>query len=389
MLEINSIHPKINFTHERESVYSNNDAPIISYNPNILPVAYIVYLDIKTYRCDIEGFITCIYAKPFANIAPTHWKSCHPKHQKIGLISLIAYRISTLCSNEFLTKTFLGIHYNLFIQQGFPKSAVVPIFNNVLVKPTSNANLTSSKKTPLLVNNVIVRIPQNFLSTELKYAWNTIHDITDSKINVVPILNSNLITRFKSKPKSVDDHCCVYAISCVNCAHLNNNIPVISYVGQTSIPLTSRLHSHMLEPNSAVKKHSNTTGHLQLLITKLLSVSEVNVRVICEATIINILKPHWNVYDSSPLLLHAPILKTDDINFLNTHFTNLVVKHFNDMMPPLPSPNSTVSSTNVPPTTTSGPLHSATNLTNNVSSEPPTIRRSRRIAAFKNSGSTS
>src|SRR5258705_4419756 len=361
MLEINNIHPKINFTHEKETDLSIN-TPIISDNPSIYPIASIVYLDIKAYRCNIDGFITCIYAKPFANTAPTHWRSCHPKHQKIGLISLIAFRISTLCSNTYLIKTFLGIHYNLFIQQGYPKSAVIPIFNNVLCVNTSKTKL--NKNHSHNSNDVVVKIPSNFLTSDLKTAWHSIDNVSNTKVKVVPILNSNLLTRFKSRPAPFEEQCCVYAISCINCASLNNNVPIISYVGQTSRLLSGRLHSHMLEPNSSVKKHTDSTGHHNLLITKLLSVPDVNVRVICEATLINILEPRWNVYDSSPLLLLTPILKIKDKTFLKIHFINLVIKHYKEKM-----------STLLPATPI--PSVSPPKLSKNLN---PLCRRSRRIA---------
>ena len=125
LTHLNSLHPSLRFTYEKESNYS-------------LP-----FLDVLVEGHDSE-FLTSIYRKPTFTGQYLHWNSFNPQKRKINLIGTLVYKAFMICLKSKLDPE-LGKIRSLLLENGYPKHTINSAFKQKLQRLNSNPFQTVEK----------------------------------------------------------------------------------------------------------------------------------------------------------------------------------------------------------------------------------------------------
>ena len=124
-IHLNSLHPSLLFTHEKESNYS-------------LP-----FLDVLVERHDSE-FLTSVYRKLAFTGQYLRWNSFSPQKRKINLIGTFVHRAFIICSKSKLDPE-LGKIRSILLENGYPEHATNSAFKRKLQELNSNLVHTVEK----------------------------------------------------------------------------------------------------------------------------------------------------------------------------------------------------------------------------------------------------
>ncbi|HLX55309.1 MAG TPA: hypothetical protein VKR58_15300, partial [Aquella sp.] len=288
----------------------------------------------------------------------------------------IANTVCLLSSHKVLAQKTLAKYHNLFLTQDYPKSSIIPNFNNYLSKYFNHPlTVTSSPSVnPPVTKTTFVRVP-TFSNPVMNLSpkWRDIASTLNLNITCVPYLQPNILTKFSKGTNINNNHNTVYAIVCNECNSPGDNVQYPIYIGHTSRRVEERLRSHLSESASPVGLHVKNTSHKNPVIIPLIKVPDVNLRVFYESVLISIFKPRLNGYDAAPILLHSSNLTSSMLSDIKCHFLK-IIKVYYDAHVLIPVSNSVCVLSS-----TSNVVINNNNIASVNVNVPPTLRRSRRL----------
>ena len=187
--DLNSLHPSLRFTYEKESNHS-------------LP-----FLDVLVERHDLE-FLTSVYRKPTFTSQYLRWDSFSPQKRKINLIGTLVNRAFMICSKSKLDPE-LGKIRLILLENGYPEHAINSAFKQKLQQLNFNPVHTVEKCPVYLhipwIGNVSMKFEKQitsavkhcFFSVEPRAIFNTRQLLPAIKKDVLPSHHhSNVIYQF-------------------------------------------------------------------------------------------------------------------------------------------------------------------------------------------------
>lgn len=233
LLVFNSIHPKIQFTVEKETNCS------------------VPFLDTKVIRNINNQILIDWYQKPTFSGRYLNFYSNHSINQKINVVIAMKNRVVKISDPTFLQKN-LKILVSIFTNNGYPLSLINKLIynspSNVLSDPLPrvNENIIVYKKLPY-IKNLTCHIVKLCYQENLKISqYNTL------KLNM-------LFSKIKDVTPHLHKSNVVYKIPCKDCDKC--------YIGQTVQWLNTRLVQHKSDCNvnklnCALTKHSFQFKHI-------------------------------------------------------------------------------------------------------------------------------
>lgn len=225
----NSYDPHIQFTVEKETERS------------------VPFLDTKLIRTDNNKIILDWYIKPTASGRYINYYSCHSINMKINFIKGLKNRIMKISHASLRNKNLKNL-YKILCENSYPPKMIQGIlfdtsnFNNSVPRKINNLNgeLISYATLPAidgLTNNLI----KLFKCAGVKIA----------KRNVKTV--GNVFSVLKDKIADYNKSYVVYKVPCQHCQ--------LTYIGQTSQLLKSRLTQHKSDINKSKKTACALTSH--------------------------------------------------------------------------------------------------------------------------------
>ena len=186
---LNSLHPSLRFTHEKESNHS-------------LP-----FLDVLVERHDSE-WLTSVYRKPTFTGQYLRWNSFSPQKRKINLIGTLVHRAFKICSKSKLDSE-LGKIRLILLQNGYPEYVINSAFKRKLLQLNSNPTHTVEKcpvylHIPWIGNastkfekQITSAVKRCFFSVEPRVVFTTRQLLPTTRKDVLPShQHSNVIYQF-------------------------------------------------------------------------------------------------------------------------------------------------------------------------------------------------
>ena len=235
---MNSQHENITFTKEEE----NNDT---------LP-----FLDILITRQTDLSLVTSLYRKPTFSGLYLQWDSFVPKSFKRGLVNCLFGRAWCICSNyilfhkeaEFIKKTLLSNGY----PSTFLDSCLQKFLTRKFMPPEKSATFGPEKK-PVFISLPYCGESSVKLKRQLIRMFQSVAPWIMLRIVFKPVKKLASLCNLKDKVPTKDKSKVVYKIACNDCQEF--------YVGMTTRRLKQRMDEHATDENSALYKHSQSTGH--------------------------------------------------------------------------------------------------------------------------------
>ena len=290
--KINSFHPSIKFTYEKEKNQS------------------ISFLDVLVKRDNEDKLNTSIYRKPTSNDIYINWYAHSPNAWKIATLKNLIKRAFCISSTKLLLETELKyLKYVFCTYNQYPEKLVDDIIR-------SEREYQVKKLTKEVENqrNNLNDVSDDVITLTLPYGGNIGDNIISKMkkniskvISVMPKKNKNtkirviykakkLGSKFKIKDQTKLQHMhnVVYNGKC----HTESCIS--HYGGQTKCRLGKRIIQHnRTDKNSHLLKHANETGHQRVWLEdfKILGSGYASnfKRKISESLFINEIKPDLNI----------------------------------------------------------------------------------------------
>ena len=301
LIELNSLHPCINFKCEKEM---NNSLPFLDT---------LVIKDINHSKPKFK-----VYRKPTHSNSYIHSFSQHSNSTKIGTITNIFLRAYNICSPEFLNseidyifEVFRSLAFNDFVIQ----RAHLAARKSFYCSSTNDSNKDFSKvliMPPLHDNNLLTNISKNLNFKIVNKSSNTLkHKFSHSTINSI----SNSV---------------IYYIPCQSCK--------LGYIGETT-DLNKRLYSHNYDKrnfnsNNAIVKHCLDSNHRCNIDNAIIlhKENDVNKRKLIESILIhnnsnfNVQRTNYNLDILSNNILTNSIPLFDKLsNVIQNHNTHSLI----------------------------------------------------------------
>jgi len=235
--KLNSFHPKIQFTYEKE-----NDQRLS-------------FLDVQLIRKN-NSIETTVYRKPTDTGLYMRWDSFTPTRWRKGTLKTLVIRAFKVCSNndyrrqeiKHITKTFRNL--------GYPKSLITQTITDI-----ENGLLNNSDYDSAATKKIMMRLPYKGKEGErlIRSLNSTLATLLDDKTVTRVIYDGCKIgSRFslKDSTKREHQHNLVYEITCpaIDCD--------ATYIGETGRRLSERVKEHGSEKGGThVSQHSIKFGH--------------------------------------------------------------------------------------------------------------------------------
>lgn len=249
---LNNVHPKIQFTVEKEN------------NGNI------AFLDVMIKRTNL-GPKFSVYRKPTNKNDFIHSLSAHTDRTKSGVIIGFFLRAIRICSPEFLQNEYKYI-VNSFQELGYPKGLILKLKQKAIkimerkeegngVDPGINPEIN-----PRVIPEVDPRVapeanpkPRYLIIPHSQENEIIQMSLRTSKTQVVFASNVKISEITKNAKKSVNDLSIVHRISCDSCHK--------KYFGESSRGLEKRLKEHKMDVryhriSNALVQHIDECNHL-------------------------------------------------------------------------------------------------------------------------------
>ncbi len=271
---LNSVHPAIKFTMEKEIDNQLN------------------FLDVTCISTE-NSYLCSVYRKPTHTNLYVRWNSAHPPGQLLGIFNTLLFRAKSICSSALQYQEEREHLFNAFIDNGYPLKSLNIVnskFEQKCNRPLGNQvpdNRMTTNTTAPVVSLVLPFVPG--LSERIAAKWKFI-----CKQNNLP-LNTRVIYKPPKKLKNFfpyynNPHVGrrVYKATCTICKK--------TYVGETGLDLDSRIRSHQLSQSSSIVQHCNQENHpFDQVVFDMLSYScNANLRKIQESIFIRKLSPELN-----------------------------------------------------------------------------------------------
>ena len=282
---LNSKHPNIKFTEEKEKV--------INENKSELP-----FLDVLVTRDEEKGLETSVYRKKTFTGTYLHWNSLTPREYKIGLINCLIDRAQRICSNEALLKIEIAKIKKILTKNEYPTKVVRNTIQRYFSrkqhpKTKIDTSYDVPKKKVFLVlpyykgadeikSQLTKYVEQNYLAVDFRFAFKA-HSTLSRCLSFKDKINQHM----KSK--------IVYQINCLDCKKF--------YIGKTKRQLGVRVKEHRIEESSSVHKHMIADNHrIDWDEIKIIDSARDDRRLLLKEMLhINKLKPELNIQKSSKL----------------------------------------------------------------------------------------
>ncbi len=268
VVDLNSVHPSIRFTYEKESIEGN-----------------LAFLQVQSTLNSEGRYDTSIFRKETHTNLYVRWDSAHPESQKIGIFTTLVHQAMKLCSTDDACKQELDHLVATFLELGYPQK----LLNNALKCVKDKRNNDSHKPKRERGKLVVMSLPyipgiSDRISNVWKRCARTLQLDYPTSVNFRPIrkLRSSLCQLYETEPEFQG----VYKAICGVCQ--------ADYIGETSKLLTSRSKEHKYK--GAVFDHVAETGHPfdRFSWTMIKRERNANKRKILEALLIREQNPSLN-----------------------------------------------------------------------------------------------
>lgn len=226
----NSIHPKIQFTHELE-------------HQGQLP-----YLDLSLIRQENGQIIHDWFVKESASGRILNFRSNHPRHQIINTASNLIKRVFTLSSAQFHNKNIKKAKI-ILTNNGFPTNIISQLIQKNL-HPTDHTPVEKDTIEGSKVHYASLPFHKNLTHKVARVLGS---EIPNLKISMKPInqLRTSIFNNMKHKIPKQHKTNIIYKFPCMG----KDNEPCeYSYIGQTKNELHTRLGQHSTSVKRAEKR---------------------------------------------------------------------------------------------------------------------------------------
>ena len=237
---LNSRHPNIKFTIEKEGEKVKNSLP---------------FLDTRVIR-NVDKYITTVYHKPTFTGVYLNWKSLTARKYKIGLINCLLNRIWRICTTQQHKDEEVAQLKLILAKNEYPSD----IINDTIDKYIARISLPIQPKPVKEFKRFIVLPFVNRKAEEFAVRLKALveENYTQVDFNVAfkaPNTISNLFP-FKDRIRDTDlQSLVVYKINCKQCN--------TEYIGKTERILIHRLNEHAKSSKSACYQHTvDNHGHV-------------------------------------------------------------------------------------------------------------------------------
>ncbi len=268
IFRLNSIHPSIKFTYEKESTEGK--------------LAFLQVLSVP----NLTGhFDTSIYRKPTHTNLYVRWDSAHPVTQKIGIFRTLLHQAGKLCSTDGAFKSEIDHLFSTFKELGYPEN----LLNSAIRSVKDRINNQSITEKTERDKSTILNLPYiPGISDRISKMWRrcsrTLQLECPTSVFFRPIrkMRGSLCQLYERET----DFQGVYKAVCGKCQ--------AEYIGETSKLLTSRSSGHKYK--GAICDHVKATGHPfeSFEWNMLHNESNTNMRKIYEALLIRRDNPSLN-----------------------------------------------------------------------------------------------
>lgn len=232
--KLNSIHPTIQFTFEKEHEGKLN------------------FLNVQCSANKEGSFSTTVYRKPTNTNLYVRWESAHSDAQKEGVFKTLLHQAKSICSDKEALNKEINFLMDIFLANGYPKEVLLGILKSFEknVQNKKDKSTVDPAGPPL-----ILKLPfYPKLSDQVARAWKKcskfLINAIPTRVVFQPVTKlRNTLCRLKEKEP---DGRCVYMATCTTCG--------ARYVGQTGRDLDTRISEHKLM-KSNVGRHCIQCKH--------------------------------------------------------------------------------------------------------------------------------
>ena len=236
---LNTRHPNIKFTIEKEGEKERNTLP---------------FLDTRVIR-NVDKYITSVYHKPTFTGVYLNWKSLTARKYKIGLINCLLNRIWRICTTQKHRDEEVAKLKLILAKNEYPDEIITKTIDKYISRITLPAQPKVAKEFKrFLVLPFVNRKAEDF-AVRLKTLVEDNYTQVDFNVAFKSPNTIGNMFPFKDRTKDIEKQSLVvYKINCKTCQ--------TEYIGKTERILTHRMSEHAKSTKSACYQHIvDNIGH--------------------------------------------------------------------------------------------------------------------------------